>query len=213
MATALLVYEQHIVRTTLSDYLESNSELTVVGEARDGREAVVLAHRLRPDLVIMDSWLGGLAAHCAARKIVESCSRSRVLIVSTRGPHNAVENWIRSGISGYLLEESTPDELLRAIDAVLSGKSYLCPTIAQRVLDVVARPQASGGAAHSALTSRELEVLQLVAEGRSTKEVAAELGIAFRTAEGYRSGVMSKLGIHKVPDLVRYAVREGLIAA
>jgi len=213
MATSLLVYEQHIVRSTLQHYLESHSELTVVGEACEGREAVALAQSLRPDLVIMDSWLGGLSAHCAARKIVETCSRTRVLIVATRGPHNAIENWIRSGISGYLLEESTPDELIRAIDAVLGGKSYLCPTIAQRVLEAAAHPQSSDRAAHSTLTARELEVLQLVAEGRSTKEAATELGIAFRTAEGYRSCAMSKLGIHKVPDLVRYAIREGLIAA
>ena len=213
MATALLVYEQHIVRSTFRHYLEAHSELTVVGEACEGQEAVALAHGLRPDLVIMDSWLGGLSAHCAARKIVDSCSRSRVLIVSTRGPHNAVESWIRAGISGYLLEESTPDELIRAIDAVLGGKSYLCPTIAQRVLDAAAHPQSSNGTAQSTLTTPELEVLQLVAEGRSTKEAATELGIAFRTAEGYRSCAMSKLGIHKVPELVRYAIREGLIAA
>ena len=213
MATALLVYEQHIIRSTLGHYLESHSELTVVGEACDGQEAVGLAHRLRPDLVIMDSWLGGLSAHCAARKIVESCSRSRVLVVSTRGPHNAVENWIRSGISGYLLEESTAEELIRAIEAVLSGKSYLCPAITQRVLEAASHPQSANGTASSVLTTRELEVLQLVTEGRSTKEAAAELGISFRTAEGYRTCAMSKLGIHKVPELVRYAIREGLIAA
>jgi DNA-binding NarL/FixJ family response regulator len=211
MATALLVYEHHILRRSLRGFLESQSELAVIGEASDGDEAVRLAHRLQPDLVIMDSWLRGLSAQCATRRIVQTCPRSRVLIVPTRGPHNSVENWVRSGISGYLLEDSTPEELIQAVDAVAKGKGYLCPTIAQRVLEAASRPKSTNGTTPYSLTSREAEVLQLVAEGLSTKEVATKLGIAFRTAESYRTAAMSKLGIHKVSDLVRFAVREGLV--
>jgi DNA-binding NarL/FixJ family response regulator len=211
MATALLLYEHHIVRRSLRGFLESHSELAVVGEASDEDEAVRLAHRLQPDVIIIDSWLRGLSAQCAARRIVQTCPRSRILIVPTRGPHNSIENWVRSGISGYLLEDSTPDELIQAIDALVKGKGYLCPAITQRVLEAVSHPRPANGTTPHCLTNRESEVLQLVAEGLSTKEVATRLGIAFRTAESYRTAAMSKLGIHKVSDLVRFAVREGLV--
>ena len=174
MATALLVYEQHIIRNSLRHYLESNAELTVIGDACEGKRAVDIAQRFHPDLVIMDAWLGGLSAHSVARRIFESCPRSRLLIVSTRGPHNSIQNWMRAGIAGYLLEESTPEELVRAIEVILGGESYLSPSIAKRVLDAAVQSRAANGVAYSMLTVRELEVLQLVAGGLSTKEAAKE---------------------------------------
>ena len=208
----LLAHEHCILRAGLRALLESRPNVTIVAETGDGRDAADLAERLRPDVVLMDAVLPRLSGQAAVRRIVNDGSGARVLILAESLSNAQIQDALASGAAGYLAKDSTVEELFAALDAVVAGKHFLTPSAVGGMVDAL---NGRGGAAPQAttrLTQREREVLQLVAEGQSTKEVAVTLGIAERTAGTHRASLMGKLGLHKASDLVRFAIREGVIA-
>jgi DNA-binding NarL/FixJ family response regulator len=207
----LLVDPHAIVREGLRLLIESRAGLVVVGEAADGQKAVEIASRLRPDIVVTELLLPRLSGLEAARHILKADSRTGVLILSVRDSRTAVEEALRAGVSGYVLKSSSPKELIEAIEVVRDGESFLSPTVTHHLVDAVAHPTDGVHSSLSQLTHREREVLQLIAEGNSSKEVATLMGVSLKTVESHRSSLMTKLGIHKVASLVRFAIREGLI--
>ena len=213
MKTTVLIADDHqLLREALRPVIESSGEFEVIAEAADGREAVELATELKPDLVLMDIWLPKLSGIEATRHVKHALPETRVLIMSQHDTSNYIEAALREGASGYMVKTTSANEMLAALRAASEGKCYLSPDIALRVVDAFARPSGEPSLAYSTLTGREREVLQLIAEGLSSKEVAQQLGISLRTVEAHRASVMDKLEIHKVAGLVRFAIREGLIA-
>lgn len=209
VTTVVLAYEHRIFRAALRTLLEAKEEFEVVGECSDGTEAVDLAKRLGPDVIMLDLWLPHLSAANATRRICSEAPASKVVVLALRAPTSGVENAIRAGAAACLVGDSAPEEIFAALEAVGRGKCYLSPTVAQSVVEALSRPVEDSA---PRLTAREREVLRLVADGLSTKEVASELRLATRTAESYRASLMAKLGIHKTSELVRFAIREGMIA-
>jgi DNA-binding NarL/FixJ family response regulator len=211
MQTTILLADDHqIVRQGLRQLLEAQPDLTVIGEAEDGYSAVDLAERLRPDIVLMDIWMPHLSGVDATRRIVRGESPTKVLVLSMHKARSYVEQALRAGASGYLLKDLGANEVVAAIRAVRSGQCYLSPAISRQLVDAVSNP---GPAEPSELlTDREREVLQNIAEGLSSKEIAGLLGVSLKTVEAHRANLMEKLGIHKVSGLVRFAIREGLVA-
>ena len=213
MKTTVILAEDHeVLRDGLRALIGTTDDLEVVAEASDGAEAVELAQRHRPDVLVMDIWLPRLSGIEATRKITEG-GCSRVLILSQHESWSYVQEALKAGAVGYLVKTSSATQLLSAIRAIRGGRSYLSPEIAGQLVDAFARPERGSGSPFSALSGREREVLQLIGEGLSSKEVAGVLGVSVRTAEAHRANVMQKLDIHKVAGLVRFAIREGIISA
>jgi DNA-binding NarL/FixJ family response regulator len=206
-----LVDDHPIIRAGLHRILETAGDFEVVLEAADGRSAVEQVLRVKPEVVLMDVWLPGLSGIDATRRILQGLPACRIVILSEQERSESVEAALREGAVGYVLKGSTAEEILSAVRAARAGKCFLSPAIASHVVRAFAHPETRARGA-SRLSTREREVLQLVARGYSSKEAAVELGLSPRTAEAHRSSLMNKLGIHKVADLVRYAVREGVIA-
>jgi DNA-binding NarL/FixJ family response regulator len=212
--TVLLAEDHTIVREGLRKMLELEDDFTVAGEAQDGRQAVTLAKKLRPDVVLMDiamPWLNGLEA---TRQILKAVPATKVLMLSAHNDDAYVTNATESGAVGFLLKQTSSHEVCRAIREVQKGKMFFSPSIARRADRL--NPQSSGrkgGLDQKAaqLTSREMEVLQLVAEGKANKEAAVELGISLKTVEKHREHLMQKLDIHDTAGLTRYAISTGII--
>jgi DNA-binding NarL/FixJ family response regulator len=214
METTIVLADDHrLVREGLRRLLEERGDLRVVGEATTGQEAVDMAAEKSPDLVLMDISMPGLSGIDATRRICRNGNGSKVLILSMHDNRSYVEEVLRAGAAGYVLKDSASSDLLQAIDAVRGGDSFLSPTITQQVVDAIARPSDQPEAALGALTDREREVLTLIAEGLSSKQIAKELGVSLKTIESHRANLMDKLDIHKVSGLVRFAIRSGLVAA
>ena len=214
METTIVLADDHrLVREGLRRLLEERGDLRVVGEATTGQEAVELAAREKPDLVLMDISMPGLSGIDATRRICANGGASKVLILSMHDNRSYVEEVLRAGASGYVLKDSASSDLLQAIDAVRSGNSFLSPTVTREVVDAVARPADRPEAALAGLTERERQVLALIAEGLSSKQIAKQLGVSLKTIESHRANLMDKLDIHKVSGLVRFAIRSGLVTA
>lgn len=209
-STIVLAEDHEMLRDGIRSLIDTSDEFEIVGEAADGAKAVELVEQHRPDIVVMDIWLPRLSGIEATRKITQS-NRSRVLIVSQHDSWSYVEEALKAGAAGYLVKTSSGAQLFTALRAVRAGKSYLSPDIAGRVVDAVVRPDRGSGSPVGVLSGREREVLQLIGEGLSSKEIAGSLGVSARTVEAHRASVMHKVGIHKVAGLVRFAIREGLI--
>jgi DNA-binding NarL/FixJ family response regulator len=210
MKTTILLVEDHeVLRDGIRSLISATDDFEIVAEAADGASAVELVARHRPDLVVMDIWLPRLSGIEATRKIAGG--GTRVLILSQHDSWSYVEEALKAGAAGYLVKTSSGFQLLTALRAIRDGKSFLSPEIAGRVVDAVVRPDRSAGSAIGSLSGREREVLQLIGEGFSSKEIAESLGVSARTVEAHRANVMQKLGIHKVAGLVRFAIREGII--
>lgn len=210
----LLADDHALLREGLRAVLEKLPELIVVGEAANGREATELAAGLQPDLVIIDVGMPELNGVEATRRIRETSRRTAVIALSAQAEPRAVAEMLRAGASGFVIKAGPPEELIRAIRAVREGGTYLSPQVAASVVQVFIRSD-RGPASEldpSPLTSREREVLQLIAEGRSTKEIAQDLCVSTKTVESHRRQLMGKLGIHTVAGLTRYAVREGIVS-
>lgn len=208
----LLADDHTIVREGLRVLLGSEPDVEVVGEAADGREAVRLAVELEPDVVVMDLAMPQLNGVDATEQIRRRCPHTRVLVLSMHSGEEHVRPAIRAGASGFLLKGSGLSDLLAATRAVAAGDAFFSPSVARIVL----RDARGGGAPPDEergepLTAREREILQLVAEGRTSREIAAALHISVKTVEGHRSRIMDKLEIRELAGLVRYAVRVGLV--
>ncbi len=211
MTTIVVADDHKIVREGLVKLLEARPDFTVIGEASDGEEAVRMVLEKKPDVVIMDIWMPRLSGIDATRRIGKRGSQAKILVLSMHESRTYVEEVLRAGASGYIVKNSASSDLLQAIDAVRSGASYLSPAITQQVVDAIARPGDSSPSGVAMLTDREREVLQLIAEGLSSKEIASMLGVSLKTVDSHRSNLMEKLDIHKVSGLVRFAIRAGLV--
>ncbi len=207
----LLADDHTLVRAGIRGLLQGLERVEVVGEAGDGQEALRLAETLRPDIVLLDIGMPGLNGLEVAGRLATVDPPVRVIILSMHISEEYVLRALRAGCAGYLLKGSAVAELEVAIRAVARGETYLSPAVSKHVVDdYVTR---TGGAADplDALTPRQREILQLAAEGHSSKEIAERLGISYRTVEAHRAQLMERLGVHDLAGLVRFAVRVGLI--
>lgn len=213
MVSIVVADDHKIVREGLIRLLESREDYTVVGEASDGEEAVAVVMDKQPDVVLMDLNMPKLSGIEATRQLDRAGCRSKILVLSMQEGQGHVEEVLRAGASGFVVKNSASTDVYNAIDAVRSGASYLSPAITQQVVDAIARPEATGSSAVSILTEREREVLKLITDGLSSKEIASDLGVSLKTIDSHRSNLMKKLDIHKVSGLVRFAIRSGLVEA
>ena len=209
----LLADDHTLVRAGLRKLLEAMPEVEVVGEASDGLALLALAAQLRPTLVLMDIAMPGLNGLEATARLARQSPDIRVLILSMHQNEEYVRQALRHGAAGYLLKDAAPMELDLAIQAVLRGETYLSPAVSRGVVsDYVQRLRGEETPGTQQLTPRQREVLQLVAEGHSTKEIARRLDLSVKTVDTHRSQLMKLLDIHEVAGLVRYAMRVGLIS-
>jgi len=205
----VVVADDHaIVRAGLRALLDAAGDVTVVAEAADGRAAVEAVERLRPDVLLLDLSMPGLNGVEALRRVREGAPRTRVLVLSMHAAPEYVRPALRAGALGYLVKGAGLDDLLAALRAVAAGRRFLGPE-AERV---AARAGADESDDLDRLTPREREVLQLVAEGRTNREIASALGLSPKTVDAHRTRVMQKLDLHDAQALTRYALRRGLIS-
>ena len=212
--TVLLAEDHAVVREGFRTMLEAETDLEVLGEAQEGRTAVALALKLRPDVVLMDIAMPLLNGLEATRQLVKAQPGIRILILSAHSDDAYVQNAAEAGARGFLLKQTSAHEVCHAIREVNKGRTCFSPTVSRRLSRLNPRlPDRAGvprgKAAH--LTSREMEILQLIAEGKANKEAAAELGIGLKTVEKHREHLMQKLDIHGTAGLTRYAIRAGII--
>jgi two-component system, NarL family, response regulator NreC len=210
----LLADDHDIVRKGLRYLLDRDANLEVAGEAVDGRTAVKLAGELRADIVIMDIGMPLLNGIDAAAQLVRANSRTGVIILSMHSDEDYILRALRVGVKGYLLKDTVEVDLLRAIDSVRKGRTFLSPAIAEALLEDYMRQLKDRGLqdSHELLTSREKEILQLLAEGKSNKEVASILDVSPLTVDTHRANLMQKLNLHSTAEIVLYAVRKKLIS-
>ncbi len=211
----ILIADDHgIVRKGLRLQLEQHEELEVVGEAADGREAVRAAEELGPDIVIMDIAMPNLNGIDAAAQMVKRNSQLRVIILSMHSDESYLTRALTAGVKGYLLKETADLDLYRAVQAVAQGKVFFSPTIANTLLEDYMRQLQQRGLrdSYDLLSDREKEILQLLAEGKSNKEVATTLDLSTYTVETHRTHIMQKLNLHSAADIVLYAVRTKIIS-
>ena len=212
--TVLLAEDHQIVREGFRSLLAHERDIEVVGEAENGRQAVQLTRKLRPAVVVMDIAMPLLNGLEATRQIRKDSPDTKVLILSAHSDDAYVEQMAALGAAGFLLKQTSSHALATAIREVQKGNTFFTPSIAKRVRD---RHQKSVGREgtykkkNNRLSSREVEVLQLIAEGKPNKQVAAELGVSFKTVDKHRQHLMSKLDIHDIAGLTRYAIAEGII--
>jgi len=206
----LLADDHEIVRVGLRALIERLGGMAVVAEADSGRAAVQLAKKLKPAVVLMDISMPDLNGVDATRQMVAAAPGVKVIALSMHADTRYVAGMLQAGARGYLLKDSVADEIGRAVQAVLAGEVYLARKIAGVVVQDYVQRLASEEGASSPLTGREREVLQLVAEGRSTKGIAAHLHVSIKTIETHRSQIMDKLDLHSVAELTKYAIRQGL---
>jgi len=212
MGARILLADDHtILRAGLRSLIEVRCGDTVVGEAEDGLDAVRLAHELAPDLVVMDIGMPGLNGVEATRRIREQSPRVKILGLSMYHERRFVTRMFQAGATGYLLKDCAVDELQLAIRTVLAGQTYISPRVAGGLVgDYLERLSSAQGPETTLLTDREREVVQSLAEGRSSKEIAKVMGVSPKTVDTHRKRVMDKLGFRTIADLTKYAIREGL---
>ena len=214
MSIRILLADDHkITRQGLRSLLDENDDMEVLAEAENGRDAIELARKLNPDVIIMDVSMPDLNGVEATRQIIQDNHDVRVIALSMHSDTLFVSEMLKSGASGYLLKDCAFQELEQAIRTVTDGKAYLSPSISGVVVeDYVHRLSKADMSTSEVLTDREREVLQLISEGQSTKQVALKLHISAKTVETHRRQIMNKLDMHTVAELTKYAIRKGLTA-
>lgn len=210
----VLVAEDHtIVRKGICSLIDGKADIQVVGEAEDGREAIDKVTALLPDVVLMDIAMPHLNGLEATRQIKKLFPQIKILALTMYTNEEYIMQILQAGASGYVIKQAAPAELLSAIQAIYRGDSYLSPSISKTIIDEYLRHTApTAPLEHEKLTDREREVLQLIAEGSSNREIADKLNISVKTVGVHRTNIMEKLEIHNVTELVKYALRKGIIS-
>lgn len=208
----VLADDHAIVRQGLRALLAAEPNFTVVGEAGDGLEALDLVKKLKPDVVILDVRMPNLNGLEAARQLSKQPFAPKIIVLSMYDDEAFVLEALDNGASGYVLKDSNSSDLILAVREVFAGRRYLSPPLSNRAISAYQQSAKTGSFdKYDALTTREREVLQLTAEGRSNSEIASKLGISVRTAETHRANLMNKLGIHSQADMIRFAIKRGII--
>ena len=212
MSVKIILADDHrIMREGLRALLEQQSGMEIIAEAEDGRTTVDLAHELKPDVVVIDISMPDLNGIDATRQIISASPHIKVIALSMHSDRKFVREMLSAGASGYLLKDSAFEELGTALAAVLNNQTYLSPKIADTVVrDYLGKIDTTESRTSPSLTHREREVLQLLAEGRTTKEIASKLCVSIKTIETHRKQIMEKVGLNSVAELTKYAIREGL---
>lgn len=212
--TKILIADDHpLVRFALREVIGRQSNMKIVGQASTGEEAVTLALETEPDVIIMDIMMKGCGGISATRTLSSKLPGAKIIALSGYLEDKMVRKMLEAGASGFVVKSADASEILQAIKAALAGKTYLGDKVADLVIKGFVDPERKADTVNSPrLSIREQEVLRLVAEGESSKEVAVELGVSTRTVETHRFNIMKKLDIHSMSDLVKYAVREELIS-
>ena len=219
MGVRLLLADDHeIVRKGLRALLEAEPGWQVAAEAADGRDAVEKAQQIKPDIAILDISMPSLNGLEATRQIVKGISQTKVLVLTMHDSDPLIQQVLEAGARGYLLKSDAARDLVAAVDALRRNKTFFTPKVAQLVLEgyLDKNPRESSspeGGSSSSLTDRQREIVQLLAEGKSSKEVASALGLSVKTAETHRANIMRRLDCHSVTALVRYAIRNHIIEA
>jgi DNA-binding NarL/FixJ family response regulator len=209
----LLVDDHKLFRAGIRSLLQTLAGVEVVAEAGDGREALRLIERHRPDVVLMDIMMPGLNGLDATARVTRTCPTTRVVMLSMNTGEDSVLQTLRAGAAGYLVKTADPGELELAVRAAARGETFLSSAISQHVVAAYLGGPQPERTSLERLTPRHREVLQLIAEGHTTKEIARELGITVKTAEAYRGELMKALDLHDIAGLTRYAVRLGVVSA
>lgn len=208
----VLADDHHIVRKGLRTLLEAEGDLDVIGEEADGLKVADLVERLRPGVLLLDIQMPGLNGLEITRQIVQRALKTRVVILSMHANETYVREALRYGAHGYVLKDANPSEMVEAVREVSAGRRYLSRALTERAINAYAEnAQTAPSDAYDTLTTREREVLQLAAESSSATEIAARLGISPRTVETHRENLMRKLGLLSQTDLIRYALRRGIL--
>ena len=215
MSIKILIADDHqITREGVRSMLEREADMNVLGEAEDGRSAVRLARELGPDVILMDVCMPGMNGIVATSLILAEAPRIKVLALSALDDRRFVVNMLRAGASGYLIKDCSFKELIQAIRRVVANKNYLSPGIVDMAVKNYVMPSANSGSPDSSnLTIREKEVLQLVAEGYSTPQIASSLHLSAKTIDSHRQNLMGKINAKGIAGLTKYAIREGLTSA
>ncbi len=213
MTTKIVLAEgQRLVHDGLRKILEAQQGLSVVAEAHDSLSAIEMCNQHQPDIAILELVLPGLPGPSAISRIRNESKGTRCIALSSQESRGYVQQALRAGASGYVVKSAPASELLEAISAVKMGRFYVSPAVAGHLVEAASLTGERTTAGLDMLTAREREVLQLIAEGLTSKEIATRLGVSTKTANTHRASLMEKLDIHKAPSLVRFAIREGLVA-
>lgn len=218
MLQILIADDHEVARRGIRAVLESQSGWEVCAEARDGREAVEFAACMKPDVILLDIGMPNLNGLEAARQILAAAPGAAILILTMQDSDNVIREVLRAGARGFLLKSDAGKDLVTAVEALRLQRTFFTPRVDQMVLDGFLHPEKISEessmiaeSSNDALTAREREVIQLLAEGKTSKEVAVTLNLSVKTAETHRTNLMRKLGLHSVADLTRYAVRNGIV--
>jgi two-component system, NarL family, response regulator NreC len=211
--TIVLADDHQVVRQGLRAILEGEHNLRVVGEAGNGLKAARLVERLRPDVLVLDLMIPGLSGLEVTRQLAKRSPKTRVVILSMHSDKSYVLEALRNGAAGYVLKDSSADELIKAVQEAAANRRYLSPPLSDSAVDAYAQQgSATGTDSYDSLSSREREVFQLAAEGHTNKEIGKMLFISPRTVEIHRANMMAKLGLRNQTDLIRYALKRGIIS-
>ncbi len=213
MSVSILLADDHtILRQGLRALLSAEPDFNIVGEASDGLEAIKLAERLKPDVLVLDLMMPGLNGLEVTRQIRQRFPKTRVVILSMHAKEAYVLEALKNGANAYVLKDSQAMELVRAVREVITGRRYLSPPLSERAIEAyVQKTQTNNLDVYDTLTGREREVLQLAAEGNSNAEIGAKLSISPRTVEIHRANMMRKLNLHSQTDLIRFALQRGIL--